>query len=64
MAPLISGLATREIGQPWMNQAPVSSTSRLPSASSSTSVGWKSGSVEVRKSESSVRKVAPSRCTM
>ena len=45
-----------------MNHAPVSRTSRLPSASSMTSVGWKSGSRDVRKSESSVRNVAPSRC--
>src|SRR2546425_610348 len=47
-----------------MNHAPVSTTRRLPSASSITSVGWKSGSDEVRKSWSSVRNVAPSRWTI
>src|SRR6185295_2956762 len=59
MAPLMSGLTSCEVGQHSLYQPPVSMTSRLPSASSSTSVGWKSRFGEVRKSESLVANVAP-----
>ena len=55
--PSTSGLSSCEVGQQSLYQPPVSTTSRLPSASSSTSVGWKSRSGLVTKSSSLVLKV-------
>ena len=52
MAPRTSGFASCEVGQQSLYQGPVSTTSRLPSASSITSVGWKSRLLETRKSDS------------
>src|SRR6266702_6397880 len=60
MAPNKSGFGSWEVGQQILYQPPVSITSRLPSASSITSVGWKSGLSEARKSLSLVLNVAPS----
>ena len=50
--PSTSGLWSCDVGQQSLYQPPVSTTSRLPSASSSTSVGWKSRLLETRKSSS------------
>src|SRR5687768_11724655 len=59
MAPVTSGLTSCEVGQQSLYQAPVSTTSSDPSASSITSVGWKSRLSETRKSESVVVHVEP-----
>ena len=69
MAPSTSGLAIWEVGQQSLYQPPVSITSRLPSASSRTSVGWKSGLSDTMKSKSRAAKVEPLgestwRCTL
>src|SRR6476659_8047359 len=59
MPPSTSGLASCEVGQHSLYQPPVSITSRLPSASSRTSVGWKSRLLDVTKSLSLLVKLAP-----
>src|SRR5262249_16883752 len=60
MPPSTSGFQSCDVGQQSLYQPPVSTTSRLPSASSSTSVGWKSKLSETRKSSSTVVNVPPS----
>src|SRR5262245_8382787 len=59
MPPSTSSFTSCELGQQSVYQPPVLITSRLPSASSSTSVGWKSVLSLTTKSESSDVKVAP-----
>src|SRR5436309_13297790 len=59
MPPRMSGLCNCDVGQQSLYQPPVSMTSRLPSASSRMSVGWKSRLSETRKSSSRALKVAP-----
>src|SRR6185437_10971162 len=59
MPPATSGFQSCELGQQSLYQPPVSITTRLPSASSNTSVGWKSLLSETRKSSSFDVKVEP-----
>src|SRR3954463_16219094 len=59
MAPVTSGFTSCDVGQQSLYQPPVSTTSSDPSASSMTSVGWKSWLSETRKSESFVVYVEP-----
>src|SRR5713101_2387822 len=60
MAPRTSGFCSCDVGQHSLYQPPVSTTNRLPSASSMTSVGWKSRLLDTKKSSSRVLNVAPS----
>ena len=60
MPPVAGELRIFPVGQWWIYQLPVSTTSMLPSASSRTSDGWKSGSSLVTKSKSWLLNVEPS----